>query len=313
MRNSFARQMVNLAGCDKRVVLLTADIGNRLFDNYKQNFPSRFFNCGIAEANMTGMAAGLALSGLRPFIYTIAPFITSRCFEQIKIDICYHNAPVIIVGTGAGLSYAELGATHHSFEDIGILRTLPNINIICPVDAVETEIALKEALKLNTPSYIRLGKKNEPLVFCKGIKEFKIGGAVQLQNGHDLCIISTGNITSMAQEIARVLQENSISTEVYHFHTVKPLDERSLNIICYKHKFIVIMEEHSIIGGLGSAIAEFIIDNNLYVSNIKRFAIKDEFVHQVGTQEFVRNKFGLSVKNISDKIKIGLNHENCRC
>src|SRR5258708_2932501 len=134
MRNAFAAVITELAEQDKRVVLLSGDIGNRLFDKFKSKFPDRFFNCGVAEANMTGMAAGMALCGLRPFTYTITPFATTRAMEQIRVDVCYHNVPVTIVGTGSGLSYASLGPTHHSLEDVGMLRTLANLTIICPAD-----------------------------------------------------------------------------------------------------------------------------------------------------------------------------------
>ena len=144
------------------VCLLSGDIGNRMFDRYKKVAPSRFFNCGIAEANMMSMAAGMALSGLRPVVYTITPFTTTRCLEQIRVGVAYHQAPVVIVGTGSGLSYAELGPTHHSLEDLAILRSLPGLNVLAPADSVELEAQLREALDMNQPTYIRIGKKGEP-------------------------------------------------------------------------------------------------------------------------------------------------------
>src|SRR2546430_5284860 len=164
MRNAFATEITSLASEDERLVLLSGDIGNKLFDGYKEKFPERFFNCGVAEANMMGMAAGMALSGMRPITYTITPFTTTRCFEQIRVDVCYHNVPVIIVGVGGGLSYASLGATHHSCEDIALLRMLPNMTVICPGDAIEVRGALRAALRHDGPVYIRLGKKGEPIV-----------------------------------------------------------------------------------------------------------------------------------------------------
>ena len=162
MRNTFAKEMTRLAKENKKLVLLSGDIGNRMFDQFKFVNPQRFINCGIAEGNMMSMAAGLALTGLRPVIYTITPFTTSRCFEQIKIGAAYHNANVIIVGTGSGLSYAELGPTHHSLEDIGILSTLPGMRILTPCDSLELSSQLEECLSLEGPSYIRIGKKGEP-------------------------------------------------------------------------------------------------------------------------------------------------------
>ena len=153
----------------------------KLFDSFKKKYPKRFHNCGVAEANMTGVASGLASTGLRPITYTITPFNTARCFEQIKLDICYPNLPVIIVGTGSGLSYASLGATHHSMEDISILRTLPNLQIVCPADVKEVRASLIEALKSNKPTYIRLGKKGEPEIHKK-IPKFKIREALSLNS-----------------------------------------------------------------------------------------------------------------------------------
>ena len=165
MRNAFADEVAKLAQADPRVVLLSGDIGNKLFDPVKLVDESRFYNCGIAEGNMMGVAAGMALSGLRPIVYTITPFTTTRCFEQIRVDVCYHKAPVIIVGTGSGLSYAELGPTHHSLEDIAILRSLPSMRVVAPCDANELRSVMREALNDNAPTYIRIGKKGETKIF----------------------------------------------------------------------------------------------------------------------------------------------------
>ena len=167
MRNAFAKEVTRIAKKSSKLVLLSGDIGNRLFDEYKNIPKGNFLNCGIAEANMMGVAAGLAMSGLKPIIYTITPFTTTRCFEQIRVDACYHNVPVIIVGTGSGLSYASLGPTHHSLEDFAIFRPLPNITILAPADEVELRKCLNAALKLDSPVYIRIGKKGEEIESLK--------------------------------------------------------------------------------------------------------------------------------------------------
>ena len=161
MRNTFAEEITKLAVKNKKIVLLSGDIGNRLFDNFRKIHRNRFYNCGIAEASMTGIASGLASMGFLPVTYTITPFNTMRCLEQIKLDVCYPNLPIIVVGTGAGLSYASLGSTHHSLEDISILRSIPNITIFCPSDPNEVKNLLKESIKIKGPVYLRLGKKNE--------------------------------------------------------------------------------------------------------------------------------------------------------
>src|ERR1700722_8982499 len=173
MRNAFASEMAALADKDERVVLLMGDIGNRLFNDFRAAHPRRFFNCGVAEANMTSMAAGMAACGLRPFTYTITPFATTRCLEQIRVDICYHHLPVVVVGVGAGLSYASLGGTHHACEEVAMLRALPDMTIVCPGDPLEVRLALRAALDWNRPLYLRLGKKGEPAVHA-GTPQFII-------------------------------------------------------------------------------------------------------------------------------------------
>lgn len=159
MRNTFASEITELARHDEKVVLVSGDIGNKLFDGFKKVAGARFINCGAAEANMIGMAAGMAQCGLRPVVYTINSFLATRCYEQIRVDLCYHKLPVILVGVGAGLSYASLGATHHSLEDLAILRVLPHMKLVCPGDPVEVRLALRAALREDGPVYVRLGKK----------------------------------------------------------------------------------------------------------------------------------------------------------
>jgi len=205
MRNAFARELTRLAAGDERVVLLMGDIGNRLFDDFKARFPDRFFNCGIAEANMMSAAAGMALCGLRPVVYTIVPFVTARCLEQIRVDVCYHHAPVVIVGVGGGLSYASLGATHQACEDIGLLRVLPGIKIVCPGDATEVRLGLQRALAQDDPVYLRLGKKGEPAVHPDE-PAFEIGRGIVLREGTDVTLLSTGNLLPTAVAAAERLQ-----------------------------------------------------------------------------------------------------------
>src|SRR5436190_5081901 len=228
MRNAFADELTRLGDEDSRVVMLSGDIGNRLFDKFKAKHPSRFFNCGVAEANMMGVAAGMAMNGLRPVAYTITPFVTTRCLEQIRTDVCYHEAPVTIVAVGAGLSYAGLGPTHHACEDISFLRSIPNMVVICPGDAFEVRAALRAAMRQDKPCYIRMGKKGEPLVHAAVPADFEIGKAITIEDGADVCLLSTGNMLPEAVHAAHVLKDSGISARVVSFHTVKPLDETCL-------------------------------------------------------------------------------------
>ena len=300
MRNAFADELTSLAGEDERIVLLSGDIGNRLFDTYKQRFPNRFINCGVAEANMISMAAGMALSGLRPIAYTINSFLTTRCLEQIRIDVCYHNVPVTIVGVGGGLAYASLGATHHSCEDIAFLRTLPNMTVICPGDPVEVRLALRAALTENTPMFIRLGKKGESIVHQQP-PSFSIGRCIVLRAGHDVCLLSTGNMLPIAMQAAEELERRGVSARVGSFHTVKPLDEEMLASAFSECAVVATIEEHSILGGLGGSIAEWVADQPQAKARLCRFGTADTFLHEAGGQDYVRERFGLTAANIVQK------------
>ena len=300
MRNAFAHEVTACAAKDTSIVVLSGDIGNRLFDFYKQECPGRFFNCGVAEANMTSMAAGLAMCGLRPITYTITPFNTIRCLEQIRVDICYHNLPVIIVGTGSGLSYANLGSTHHSCEDIALLRVLPNMTVICPADVVELRLALRAAVKHQGPVYLRIGKKNEPVIYANE-PPFKIGKAIVVKKGHDVCLLSTGNMLPISVGAVDLLKEQGISAQVVSFHTVKPLDVDFLKNAFGKFPLILTIEEHSLIGGFGSAIAEWLVDNPSQNGKLGRIGLEDKFIHGSGNQENARKILGLTSKSIADK------------
>jgi len=304
MRNAFAEELTSLAKEDGRVVLLSGDIGNKLFDKFKAIDERRFYNCGVAEANMMGVAAGMALCGLRPVVYTITPFTTTRCFEQIRVDACYHNAPVVIVGTGSGLSYADLGPTHHSLEDMAILRTLPGMRVLAPCDNTEMRLALRAALQEDGPVYIRIGKKGEPDIHSKS-PEFRIGKGIVVRAGTDVALIAAGTIMPEVIKAADLLGQRGVSAEVVSFHSVKPLDREYLDRACSRFKLLATIEEHGRIGGLGGAVAEWRAsrrDAPLQIS----FGSDDEFMHEVGSQDYARAKFGLTASNIADKLHAAL-------
>ena len=213
MRNAFARTMTELAQEREDVCLLSGDIGNRMFDRFKQVAPKRFLNCGIAEANMMSMAAGMGLSGMRPVVYTITPFTTTRCLEQIRTGVAYHDSPVVIVGTGSGLSYAEIGATHHSLEDIAIMRNIPNLKVCAPTDALELEAQLRQAIRDAKPTYIRIGKKGEPQLLS-GNRSLGIGKANLLKAGKKILILGIGPILSEALQASEILSEKGIEIAI---------------------------------------------------------------------------------------------------
>jgi len=300
MRNAFADEVAQLAAIDPRVVLLSGDIGNRLFDPFKSRFPNRFYNCGVAEANMASMAAGMAMCGLRPITYTITPFNTTRCLEQIRDDICYHNVPVLIVGTGAGLSYASLGCTHHSCEDIAFLKNIPNMTVLCPADAMELRSLLRLSFQWPGPIYMRIGKTGEPKIHPEP-PALTIGKGHLLQNGRDLCLLSTGNMLPIALETANILKTSGIETEIVSLHTVKPLDTDLLSQLSIRFPLLVTLEEHSLIGGLGSYVAEWMADHAISL-RLLRFGTQDKFPHPIGSQKYIRELFGLTPEKIASRI-----------
>jgi len=292
MRDAFAREMTSLAAQRNDLTLLSGDIGNRMFDRFKQVAPERFLNCGIAEANMMSLAAGMALSGLRPVIYTITPFTTTRCLEQIRVGVAYHQAPVVIVGTGSGLSYAELGPTHHSLEDMAILRTLPGLNVLAPADSAELVAQLREALNSPSPTYIRIGKKGEPQLHQEG-SHLGIGRANLLRDGSDLLVVGVGPILGEALKAAENLAGEGFSVAIASLGGVKPLDDAFLKSMVERFPRWLSLEEHGITGGLGSALLEWLSEHDVQPIRLKRLGVPDVFLHELGNQAYTRRQLGL--------------------
>jgi transketolase len=305
MRNAFAKEITRLAQADERIVLLSGDIGNRLFDDFKALCPGRFFNCGVAEANMIGLAAGLAMSGFRPVCYTITPFVTYRCIEQIRVDVCYHEAPVTIVGTGSGLSYASLGATHHSCEEMGMLRLLPGMNVLAPADSAEVQSCLQAAIASNQPAYLRIGKKGEPKVHAKP-PAFRIGQVIPLREGHDVTFAAAGTILPVALAAADLLTAQGLSVGVVSMPSVKPLDTAFLQRAFDECRVVATVEEHSILGGLGGSVAEWLSDQLSPRARLVRFGTPDEFLHETGEQEEARAHFGLTAEKLAARVTAAL-------
>lgn len=303
MRNAFASEITKLAQERSEVCLLSGDIGNRMFDRFKEVAPERFLNCGIAEANMMSMAAGMALSGLRPVVYTITPFTTTRCLEQIRTGVAYHEAPVVIVGTGSGLSYAELGATHHSLEDLAILRSIPNLQLCAPTDSLELKAQLNQALRENRPTYIRIGKKGEPVLLDKN-QSLGIGKANLLNKGKKILLLGIGPIISEALEARNILKRIGIDLGVASMGSIKPLDHQFLlKCVDENYSYWVSLEEHHQTGGLGSALLEWLSEQQIKDIQLKRMGVLDHFVHQLGNQSYVRENEGLNATAIYKLVK----------
>ena len=301
MRMTFINTLHELAKNDDRIFLLTADVGFSVFERFMENFPDRYLNAGVAEANMIGVAAGLAMSDKIVYAYTMAHFLTFRCYEQIRLDLCYQNTNVKLIGSGGGLTYGAQGATHHSIEDISIMRSLPNMCVICPGDPVETKYAIEASLKHEGPVYIRLGK-NDPKVHENDNIDFKIGKGIIHKKGNDLNILATGNMLESAKLAADRLEKEGINASVISMHTIKPLDVDLIKELAYNGEPMFTIEEHSIIGGLGSAVSEVLAELDCEVP-FKRIGLPDEYSHIVGSQQYLRKRFGIDDDNIYNIIK----------
>lgn len=306
MRNAFAKGITELAIADERIVLLAGDIGNRLFDDFKARCPDRFYNCGVAEANMIGVAAGLAMCGLRPVCYTIAPFVTYRCIEQIRVDLCYHRLPVTIVGTGAGLAYASLGGTHHSCEEVGMLRLLPEMNVLTPADAMEVRALLRATFQQDQPTYMRIGKKGEPVVHSAPPAGLSIGQSIDMRAGKDFCLLANGVLLPIALQVADQFALEGTTAQVISFPTVKPLDETALRRVFAAHTLVATLEEHSVLGGFGGSVAEWLADHPHPEARLVRFGTPDMFYHDIGDQDEARAHFGLTADAITSTLRRNL-------
>lgn len=303
MRKTCFASIYEIACKDPRVVFIGSDITKQGLSRFADEFPERFFLEGIYEGHIIGMAAGLALSGKVPYINTIATFATRRCFEQIVIDCAMQNLPVRIIGSGGGTVYAPLGSTHLSFEDFAILRAIPNMTILAPSDAEEMKKLIPETLNWPGPIYIRLAKGGDKII-SRPVDSFSIGKAIQLKEGTQVALVTTGITTAIALEAADVLEKEGISVNVVHYHTLKPFDKHSFIEQITNANIVLTVEEHTINGGLGSIAAE-IIAETFFIKNKKfvRIGIPDVFPDQYGSQTQILNHYGISVEGIIHNVK----------
>lgn len=306
MRTTFVHTLIRLAKGDKHVWLVTGDMGFSVFEGFAQDFPKQYLNIGVAEQNMVGVSAGLALSGKKVFAYSIIPFITLRCLEQIRNDVCIQNTNVKLVGVGEGFSYGQLGPTHHSLEDIAVMRSLANMIVVCPGDPWEVEKATLAIAKIKKPAYLRIGKKGEPILHNKGSK-FVLGKGIIMRDGEDLTLISTGNMLETAVRVCERLNKNKIRIRLISMHTVKPIDRELIVESAKKTSALFTIEEHSVIGGLGSAVADVVAQEGLRVK-FHPFGVGDKYTKAAGSQDYLRKINGLSDKQIYGEIVKIMNH-----
>jgi transketolase len=288
---------MEVAESDERIYLLVGDLGFGVVEPFFRKFPKRFVNVGVAEQNLTGLAAGIASTGGIVFTYSIANFPVLRCLEHIRNDVCYHRANVKIVSIGGGYSYGALGMTHHSTEDLAILRALPEMTVVAPGDPSEAREATRAVAAHPGPCYLRLGRAGEPTVHSSPI-HFQIGKAIQVRDGEALTLISTGAFLHTAVSVADRLARSGWSTRVLSMHTLKPLDTEAVSRAARETRAVVTLEEHSIIGGLGGAVAECLAELDHVKVPFRRLGIPPSFCTQFGSQDYLRAQSGLSPDRI---------------
>ena len=303
MRRVCLNSVYEMAKSDERVTFIGSDLGPDTLSDFQNEMPDRFFMEGISEQHVVGMAAGMAMEGFVPYVNTIAPFLTRRCYEQIVIDACLHDLPIRLIGNGGGVVYAPLGPTHLATEDIAILRCLPNMTIIAPCDAEEMNRLMPQTLDWPHPMYIRLAKGGDKII-SKEASGFEIGKAIMMREPDQCLFVTTGVMTQIALDAADKLAKEGVDCGVLHMHTIKPLDEKMLLEALSQVSVVVTVEEHTRIGGLGSAVLEFINDVALDSPPIvKRIGIPDQFAGKYGSQDCLLAHWGIDVDGLYGEMK----------
>lgn len=302
MRDTFVRTLIEIAKEDKNIELITGDLGFGVLKPYWEQLPDQFTNAGIAEQNMTSVAAGMALEGKTVFTYSIGNFPTIRCLEQIRNDCAYHNANVKIVCVGGGFVYGSLGMSHHATEDMAILRALPGVAVITPGDLVEAEAATRAIAKYPGTCYLRLGRGGEKRIH-DSIENFEIGKAIKVKDGETVAIFSAGAIFDEVQGAYDILVQKGYTPAVYTFPTIKPIDVEVIQKCVQEFDYIVTCEEHNVIGGFGGAVAEVIAETKKRKATLIRIGLNDEYATKVGNQQYLRDKYGMSAQKIVERIE----------
>lgn len=312
MRKAFIDTLTDLARKDDRVMCVIGDTGFSVFEDFEHEFGDRFINVGIAEQNFVGVGAGLAAMGMKPYLYNVASFMTLRAMEEIVLDICYQENPVVLIAVGGGYAYGTGGPTHHAMMDIAMMREIPDMTVICPADPIEMREVMLQSISYNKPMYIRIGRNVDPVIHKQNI-DFNIGKAIMMADGDDGVIFATGTVVKEAVKLCDELKKIGIYFRLYSMHTIKPIDFECIIENSKKYDLMISMEEHSIIGGLGTAIKEILVENDLCDIKFKAFAARDEFAPCTGSREYLMDETGISCNTIKNDIlniirekKIGL-------
>ncbi len=302
MRKTFVDTLTELSRADQNVMCIIGDTGFSVFEEYEKEFGPRFINVGIAEQNFVSFGAGLAAMGMKPFLYNVVSFMVYRAFEQIELDICYQNNPVVLVGVGGGHAYGTAGPTHHGYFDLAMMTQLPNMTVLCPADPVEMNAAMHAAYKCDTPVYIRIGRSVDPVIHKEEI-DFKIGKAIKMKEGKDTAIFATGTMVKDALAAAQELEKEDISCCVYSMPTIKPIDRQAIADVAETYNSIYTIEEHSVRGGLGTAVGQVMLDMNLRNARLNCIGFPDCFAPVTGTREYLNAQYGMDIEGIKARIR----------
>ncbi len=302
MRKIFFQTLEEYAKKDKSIFILAADLGVKFFQNFKNIDPKRFLNVGVAEANMIDIAAGLAMSGKNVYCYSITPFLIDKTLEQIKIDLCYNKLNVKLLGAGSGFIYGAEGVTHHALEDLAVMRSLPNMTVVAPGDALEAEALAKASIDFQGPLFVRFGRDIDPVVHEKGF-HFEIGKGIVVKEGKDICLIAIGTMLYPSKLVCEILEKQGLNPTLISLHTLKPLDKKLIEDCARNYKAVFTIEEHNIIGGLGSAVAEVLAETK-YSGVFRRLGIPDKFSADfgIGGPNYLLEKIGLTPEKISEVV-----------
>jgi transketolase len=302
LRTAFIQALNELADKDDRVCLIVGDLGYSVIEDFANRHPDQFVNAGVSEQNMIGLAVGMALTGKIVFTYSIGNFGTLRCLEQIRNDVCYHRANVKVVAVGGGLAYGNLGVTHHASEDVAIMRALPNMTVVAPGDPIEARLATRAVVAHDGPCYLRLGKAGEPLVHEKE-PEFSLGRAITLREGDDVTLIASGGMLATADKVTRKLEGQGLGVRLVSMHTVKPIDREAVADAAVETRYVFTLEEHSVEGGLGGAVAEVMSELDPGHAPLKRIGLRPEFNKTVGDQNYLKAMHGLDEESVLKTIQ----------
>jgi transketolase len=304
MRNAFVNTLCELAAKDERIWLLCGDLGYSVLERFSERFPDRYVNMGVAEQNMAGVAAGLALSGKVVFTYSIANFPVMRCLEQLRNDVCYHNLNVKTVAVGGGLAYGTHGYTHHGVEDIAIMRTLPNMVVTVPGDPVETNLATRALLAHDGPGYLRLGKGGEPIMYAE-TPDFQLGRAITVRDGVDAVLIVSGPLLAETVQAANLLADQGVQVGVLSMPTIQPLDVDAVKHAAQASRLLFTIEEHRLVGGLGSAVAEVLASTAGTHARLVPCGVTTS-PSVVGSAAYLRERNGLDAAHLAHRISQAL-------